>query len=295
MANWQVLSKLLLLCGVFFSCGQSPEVEKEMMEEEDLTLVNMAGICDPESYDLECIKSEETKLSDEMLDMMGDIRDQAVDAMGNEVSDERQEEYGEEMKDEIEKQFPVISGHAKESMLRGLMRKLLQVREDPSDIQYNIYVVQSSQVNAFTLGGEIFVTNALLSESGSIDELACVIGHEIGHNELGHIANKIKEREIAEGIFGEEAGEMVANVAGMLTMGFNQINEAESDVYGIDLAISSGYDPCRGIDFWKRMKSREGTENDIDNLMRSHPYSSRRIKCYREHLSNHHQRNCLKQ
>jgi predicted Zn-dependent protease len=292
MVNWRVFSKLLLLCGLFFSCNEAGVVEADVTNRQDFQLVNMARICDRESYDLDCIKSEQTELSDEMLEIMGDIRNQAVDAMGKDVSDARQDEYGEEMKDEIEKQFPIIPGHPKESLLRGLMKKLLQVRQDPSQIQYNIYVVRSSQVNAFTLGGEIFVTNSLLAESGSIDELACVIGHEIGHNELGHIADKIKEREIAEGIFGKEAGAMVANIAGFITMGFNQVNEAESDIFGIDLAISSGYNPCRGIDFWKRMKSREAEENELDNLVRSHPYSARRIKCYKDHLLAHHKLNC---
>jgi predicted Zn-dependent protease len=140
-------------------------------------------------------------------------------------------------------------------------------------------------VNAFTLGGEIYVTNALLDEAESIDELACILGHEIGHNELDHVANKLKEVEIAQGIFGEEAGAAVATFVGLLTMGFNQHNEAEADLYGIDLALAAGYDACRGIDFWNRLKAQENEANDMENFFRSHPYSSRRSNCYHSHIS----------
>lgn len=297
MVNWRLFSKLLFISGLFFSCNEP--VKEELSEanssavgSESGQIQNMAKLCDPELYELDCIKNDKTAVSDELLNVFGEIRDKTVDAMGEDVTDARQDEYGDKMKKEIVKQFPIIDGHPKENLLRGLMKKLLQIRKNPSDIQYNIYVVRSEQVNAFTLGGEIFVTNRLLAESESIDELSCIIGHEIGHNELGHIADRIKEQEIAQGIFGEEAGAMVANVAGFITMGFNQINEAESDIYGIDLAISSGYDPCRGIDFWNRVRRNEGPQNDLDNMMRSHPYSDRRIKCYKDHLSKHHQRNC---
>ncbi len=251
-------------------------------------------ICDPSTYDLDCIKSEDTRMSDEFLDVFGNIKEKVVEAQAGEVSDARQDQYGDVTKKEIEKQFPIVAGHPKETLLKGLLHKLLKMRKDPTDINYNIYVIRSEMVNAFTVGGEIFVTTKLLSQSESTDELACVIGHEIGHNELGHIADQIKEQELAEGVFGKEAGREIANAARMFTIGFNQKKEAESDIFGIDLAISSGYNACRGVDFWKRMKKHEPEANDMDNLLRSHPYSDKRMNCYQEHLSAEHKLDCSK-
>lgn len=251
-------------------------------------------ICDPSTYDLDCIKSEDTRFSDEILDVFGDLKETVVEAQAGEVTDERQDQYGDVTKREIEKQFPIVEGHAKETLLKGLMHKLLKMRKNPTDIKYNIYVIRSEMVNAFTVGGEIFVTTKLLAQAESTDELACVIGHEIGHNELGHIADQIKEQELAEGIFGKETGREIANAARMFTIGFNQKKEAESDIFGIDLAISSGYNACRGVDFWKRMKKHEPEANDMDNLLRSHPYSDKRMNCYQEHLNAEHKLDCSK-
>lgn len=251
-------------------------------------------ICDPSTYDLDCIKSDDTKLSDEFLDKASDFFGDIVEAQAGEVTDARQDQYGDVSKREIVKEFPIVEGHAKETLLKGLLNKLLKVRKNPSEIDYNIYVIRSEMVNAFTVGGEIFVTTKLLDQYESIDELACVIGHEIGHNELGHIADQIKEQELAEGIFGTETGREVAGMARMFTVGFNQKKEAESDIFGIDLAISSGYNACRGVDFWKRMKKFEPEANELDNLLRSHPYSDKRMKCYQDHLKADHKLDCSK-
>ena len=100
--------------------------------------------------------------------------------------------------------------------------------------------------------------------------------------------------ELAQGILGEEAGAAFAGFVGLVTMGFNQVNEAQADLYGIDLALAGGYDACRGIDFWDRMQSHEGEVSEFDNFFRSHPYSSWRADCYRSHLSSLHQLSCDK-
>ncbi len=258
-----------------------------------VALVESNGkICDPEDYDLECLKSDETALSDEILDIFGDFKETLVKAQPGEVTDERQDEYGDEAKKEITKENPIIRDHPQTELLEGIMYKLLRMRKNATGIDYNIYVIDADYVNAFTIGGEIFVTNTLLEQAESEDEIACVIGHEIGHNELGHLADNIKEIELAEDIFGEEFGREIAAVGKLFTIGFNQKKEAQSDLYGIDLAISSGYNACRGIDFWKRMSKEEPEANELDNFMRSHPYSEKRMKCYRDHLAAEHNKDC---
>jgi predicted Zn-dependent protease len=292
LTNWRNISKLLLGGMLLFATAcENGDAGKGSESQDD---VATALLCDPKTYDLECMKSDQTSTSDALLDAIGGIKKEIINVAGGDVPDERQDEYGDNSRKEIEREFPVIAAHPKLPLLNGLMRKLLKLRAEPSKIGYNIYVVNSEMVNAFTLGGEIYVTNTLLDQAESIDELACIIGHEIGHNELGHIAEKLKEVELAQGILGEEAGAAFAGFVGLVTMGFNQVNEAQADLYGIDLALAGGYDACRGIDFWDRMQSHEGEVSEFDNFFRSHPYSSRRADCYRSHLSSLHQLSCDK-
>lgn len=282
-------SKFLFLCwAVLLGCDRLQPTDGGDMAADGVVLT----ICDPETYELACIQDENTATSDGLIDVLGEMKDAVVGAAGEPVSAAREDEYGESSKAEITREFPIIEDHPEATMLKGIMRKLLKQRSDPSGIDYNIYVIRADVPNAFTLGGEIFVTNVLLEQAESKDELACVIGHEIGHNELGHIARKIQEQELAAKALGAETGAMVANIVGLLTIGFNQRLEAESDLYGIDLALSAGYDACRGIDFWKRLSTQEGPANDWDNFTRSHPYSSRRATCYRSHIADQHHYTC---
>jgi predicted Zn-dependent protease len=288
--RWTNLSKFWVLAGLIFlmGCGKG----KKALEEA--ALMDEVLMCDPEKYDLACMKDEKTSSSDDLLEKLGGIREDVIKASGKEISDQRQDEYGDNSRAEITKQFPIVEGHPKASLLEGIMHKLLRERRNPSGIGFHVFVVRSGMVNAFTLGGEIYVTTALLDEAESLDEIACILGHEIGHNELDHVADKLKEVELAQGIFGEETGTAIAEFVGVLTMGFNQHNEAEADLYGIDLALAAGYDACRGIDFWNRLKAQEGEANDLENFFRSHPYSSRRAACYRSHISTLHQLTCEK-
>jgi predicted Zn-dependent protease len=288
--NWPQLSKYLFIgAAIFaFSCEKAPVEAPSGLAASTVVL----AACDPEQYDLACMKDEKTATSDKLLDVLGGLKDEAIDLAADPVSDARQDEYGEASRTEIEREFPVIAGHPQQDMVQGMLLKLLRFREAPSDIDYNIYIVRSQMVNAFTVGGEIYITDALLKDVGSKDELACVIGHEIGHNELGHIAKQLKQTELAQGILGDETGATVAGFIGLLTIGFNQKNEAESDLYGIDLALGAGYDACRGIDFWQRMEANESEANELDNLMRSHPYSSKRAACYRSHIADFHHYAC---
>ena len=100
------------------------------------------------------------------------------------------------------------------------------------------------------------------------------------------------ELKLAQKTFGDEAGKFATGLGSVIFASFNQKNEAEADLMGMDLAIFSGYNPCRGIDFWKRIKTHENPQNELDNLTRSHPYSEKREQCYRDHLFTYHKLNC---
>ena len=245
-----------------------------------------------DEYDFSCLKSSETEGSDDIIEMLGKMKDAGVDAQNESVSLEEEQKIGDEMYGEVLKQMPLRPQHRQAEFLEGLMYMMLRVRQHPCGLRFKISCVQSDVVNAFTAGGQIFVTTALLDGAESIDELACVIGHEIAHNELGHIREKLKEHKLAREYFGDDLGSTLFSGFQTLTISFNQRKEAEADLMGIDLALLAGFNPCAGIQFWNRMQNLEGEQTDVGNLQRSHPYSTRRADCYRSHLSTHHKIGC---
>ena len=80
-------------------------------------------------------------------------------------------------------------------------------------------------------------------------------------------------------------GEIFLELEKVLTPpSFNQKQEVQADLVGIDLVQVSKYDSCRSIDFWQRLADDERQYDSYDNLMNSHPYSSSRKRCLKNHI-----------
>lgn len=280
------ISKFLLLgLALMLGCESLPEMDSDAGGVDRHT-------CDPKTYALDCMKDEKTVASDGVLEVLGTVKDAVVGATADPVSDARQDAYGEGTREDVFSEFTFLENDPDQTLLEGIMRKLLKQRSHPTEIEYNIYLIDDPQVNAYTLGGEIFVTKSLMVDVHSLDELACIIGHEIGHNELGHIAQIIQDGEAADRLLGPETAAQLDGLIQSVTAGFGQRDEASADLYGIDLALAAGYDACRGIEFEERTAEFEGEANDWDNFGRSHPYGARRAKCERSHLADFHHYSC---
>ena len=117
----------------------------------------------------------------------------------------------------------------------------------------------------------------------SPDEIAGILGHEMGHIKLGHY-NKGVQRNVGWSILGAllgKAGSGVAEIAGAVGMnlaesGFSREQEVEADDYGADLAIKAGYSPW-GL--YKAMKSfRDNGFKTAPSGFNSHPPTDRRLQ-----------------
>ncbi len=238
------------------------------------------------SYSYACLDST---LNGEELNKVlrkgGDfIRELAVD--DSEVTDEVQNEYGAAFhKDVLESgTFKLKQDAAIQSQLDKIMNDLLAVREKPSKINYAIYLIDDQMVNAFTFGGRIYVTTGMYKETeGKTALLYSIVGHEIGHSEMGHIKKTIQEMQLTEKIFGEN-GDWALQLKKILTGSFNQRNELEADYYGTDLAYNLNQDVCSAVSFWKKMGSKENEYSRLEDFFRTHPFSNLRAQCLESHI-----------
>ncbi len=122
--------------------------------------------------------------------------------------------------------------------------------------QFDFHLLADSQsINAFALpGGQIFITEALFRLLKTEDQLAGVLGHEIGHV-VGRHSNEQMATSglwggIAQGVgvllsdgqsnSGAQVGQMIAQ---MRIMKFGRDDELESDALGVRFLIEAGYDP----------------------------------------------------
>ena len=122
-----------------------------------------------------------------------------------------------------------------------------------SGYNYEFHLLADPNVmNAFALpGGQVFITAALYSKLENEDQLAGVIGHEIGHVIHRHGAERMAKMDLTNGLTGaaviasgdyntQQAAQMIGN---LINMKYGREQELESDDFGVRLMIESGYDP----------------------------------------------------
>ncbi|MFT5677575.1 MAG: putative Zn-dependent protease [Planctomycetota bacterium] len=131
--------------------------------------------------------------------------------------------------------------------------------------QYDFYFLPDpNTINAFALpGGQIFVTYTLFSKLENEDQLAGVLGHEIGHVLERHSAERIANSEFWQTLATgasvvADAGELVSGVAQNVLLGNGRGDELESDDLDILFVINAGYDPIQMKGVMQILKAAAG-------------------------------------
>ncbi len=144
-------------------------------------------------------------------------------------------------------------------------------------------------INAFALpGGKVGVYSGLLVLAVTDDELAIVMGHEIGHVTARHGAERMSKGVLAAilGVALDATTQDSKNHdlvlaayglgAGGAMLKFSRDNESEADLIGIRYAAKAGYNPRAAITFWKKME-KEKTGGRLPAFLSTHPSDERRI------------------
>lgn len=156
--------------------------------------------------------------------------------------------------------------------------------------KYEFHLLADEQtINAFALpGGQIFITYALFSQLENEDQLAGVLGHEIGHVLGKHSNERITDSKYWQTlIMGAAAIDMgaVAQQIGQGTLLTNgREDELESDELGVKFMIDAGYNPEELIGVMQILKAAAGP-NRVPEFQSTHPDPENRIAKIREAIS----------
>lgn len=158
---------------------------------------------------------------------------------------------------------------------------------------WDVNLIKSQQINAFCMpGGKIAVFTGLIDRLQlSDDELAMIMGHEMGHALWEHARERtaktnltnIGGRLVGMLLFGQ-AGEVIgAAGASLATLKFSRSDETEADLIGLELAARAGYDPRAGITLWEKMSAATKGKAPPQWLS-THPSGASRIEAIRKNL-----------
>ena len=156
--------------------------------------------------------------------------------------------------------------------------------------EWDVRVFQDASANAFALpGGKIGVHTGLLEVAQTPDQLAAVVGHEIGHVLAQHANERVSTSyatgaglQLIEALLGGGSGQQ-QNVMALLGLGaqygimmpFSRTQESEADQIGLELMARAGFDPREAVTLWQNMERAGGAQPP--EFLSTHPSSSSRI------------------
>jgi len=156
--------------------------------------------------------------------------------------------------------------------------------------KWEVVVFQDKSSNAFALpGNKIGVYTGLIQMvGGNQDQLAAVIGHEVGHVLARHSNERASQQMAVQqgmGIISQTTLGQNPATLGLLGLGaqygvlmpFSRTQESEADVIGQELMSKAGFDPRQSIVLWQKMEQASQGQQPVE-FMSTHPSHATRIQ-----------------
>jgi len=156
-------------------------------------------------------------------------------------------------------------------------------------------VFTNNSPNAFVLpSGQIGVTTSLLALVQNDDQLASVIGHEIGHVVANHAAERASSQTAtsiglaAVGGAAGRYGDAVNAYGGLaaqygLLLPYSRRDELEADRLGVDYMQAAGFRPSQAVALWRLMAAQRQTQTP--QFASTHPSDATRIEMLQQYIA----------
>lgn len=174
---------------------------------------------------------------------------------------------------------------------QNALHKLVAKLEGSSSAS-SVEVANIGMVNALALpGGRIIIFQGLIDRASSADELAGVLGHELGHVQNRDTLQALIRQLGLSVILGGFSGDVGGYVNGALSMSYSRDAEARADDASIHALRRANISPLDTSAFFDRMAKGEkamGSMANALNYMSSHPLSENRRKAFAASAINGH-------
>ncbi|HZK78561.1 MAG TPA: M48 family metallopeptidase [Gemmatimonadaceae bacterium] len=213
------------------------------------------------------------------------------------VSQQQEIQMGQEYSQQVNAQLPIVSDPEVNRYI-NLLGDQLASHTTRADLEWHFYVVDSKEVNAFSLpGGYVYVNRGLIERTSTMDELAGVLGHEIGHVVRRHSIKQMEKEQganvgitlacVLTNICNSQAAGALINVGGTAVFArFSRQDEAEADQEGVANVVRTGINPNGIVTmFEKLIAERKSRPSAVAGWFATHPLEEDRIAAVRAEIA----------
>jgi len=198
---------------------------------------------------------------------------------------------------QVDSELPIVHDSVVDRFVTELGRSMAS-KTSRADLDWRFEVVNSPDVNAFALpGGFIYVNRGAIEQADRFDEIAGIMGHEIGHVVRRHSVKQIQGQErrtvelvllctltrICHTIGGRVAVKVGADA---LSAKYSQHDEAEADSEGVVNTLRAGIDP-EGLPafFEKLFEEQKRQPSLVEAFFSTHPSDESRVAHTRKQIA----------
>lgn len=173
--------------------------------------------------------------------------------------------------------------------------KAIDARSHRPGMPYNYRALNANYVNAYTFpAGSIGVTRGILTEMNDEAELAALLGHEVGHVNARHTAQRQGQAMVAQaalvGLQAGVAGSRYASFGGLvglagqvgasaLLSSYSRSNEREADALGMEYMNRAGYPPDGMVRLHQLLVSQHKSQPSLlQTMFSTHPMAEERVE-----------------
>lgn len=206
------------------------------------------------------------------------------------VSQQEERQMGEEYAAQISQELPLVRDPEINRYINVLGDSIARLTSR-GDLDWRFAIVDAKDVNAFAVpGGFVYVNRGLIERTQTMDELAGVLGHEIGHVVRRHTVQQMQQAQKANigvtvgcvlipAVCQSGVGNAAINIAGgALFAKFSRTDEIEADVEGFNNVVRANISPKGLVTMFQRLiEERRNRPAGVEAWFATHPLEEDRI------------------
>ncbi|HYG64375.1 MAG TPA: M48 family metallopeptidase [Thermoanaerobaculia bacterium] len=205
----------------------------------------------------------------------------------NLVSLDQEWQMRSELHQQVQREARLVNDRQALAYLNTVGRRLA-AQTPYANRPWDFFIVNDPSVNAFNLpGGLVYVNTGLIAEADTLDQLAGVLAHEIGHGAARH-GTQLMTRAygynlVAGLLLGRNPGQfqqLLAQLGGVTALNaYGRDAEREADRLGVQYAYRAGYNPDGVADFFRQLLDmRQRRPTKVEQFFSNHPMTETRIR-----------------